>query len=182
MNYNVLNWYWLAADGRIFSSAVQSIIPAQNANYVNWLAAGNIPTPWPKDDTGTQTSAALQWVFDNAGVDVFVDLASYAAYARYNKEISGTTVNGKPVDTTDRSQMTIGNAWALLQASGATSIQFKYADGSYQTMTSDQFKSLALAVGGYVQLCRSTEATIDAAITAGTITTAAQVDAAFAAQ
>ena len=72
------NHYWLADDGRIFSSASQTLVQDTDAAYVAWCAA-NVPTPWPRDGAGNQTTAALQAVF--TPYNLFVDLASYAAYA-----------------------------------------------------------------------------------------------------
>ncbi len=74
--YDPAAWYWLADDGRLFSSAASALIQASDAGYVAWLADGTRATSWPRDTTGAQTSAALQWVFDQAGLAVAVDLAT----------------------------------------------------------------------------------------------------------
>lgn len=54
------DWYFLAEDGRLFSSALWSIISPSHASYIAWLASGNTPTAWPKDVAGNQTIAAMQ--------------------------------------------------------------------------------------------------------------------------
>jgi hypothetical protein len=110
-------------------------------------------------------------------------LVAYAASARWARMSAGITVGGVAVDTSDESQNRIANAWSLLQASGASSIEFKGADGTFHTLTVDQFRALALAVGAHVQACFAAEAQVVTAIRADppTVTTTAQVDAAFAA-
>ena len=60
--FDLLNWYWLHADGRIYASARQAIIDEKDAVYVAWRKAGNYPTPWPLDEGGEQSDAALQEV------------------------------------------------------------------------------------------------------------------------
>ena len=49
----------MAADGRIYSSAKQAIVDEKDKDFVAWKAAGNLPTPWPKDGEGKETNAAL---------------------------------------------------------------------------------------------------------------------------
>lgn len=111
-----------------------------------------------------------------------IDLAAYAAAARYAKETGGITINDIQIDTSEESQNRISNAWALIQASGATTISYKAMSG-FTTLTVDQFKAVALAVGAHVQACFAVEAAIDAGLSATppTITTTAQIDAALAA-
>ena len=107
------------------------------------------------------------------------DLYAYAAAQRYAAETGGLSLNGARIDTSTASQAKIGNAYLLLQASGAASVEFK-AESGFITLTADQFKTLALAVGGHVQACYAKEADVDAAVSAGTIKTIAEIDAAFA--
>lgn len=59
MDYNAANWYWLASDSRIYSSSQQALIKEKDKDFVAWKAAGNLPTPWPKDGEGKETNAAL---------------------------------------------------------------------------------------------------------------------------
>ncbi len=67
--YTPLTWYWIAEDGRIFSSARQVIVPADDEGYVAFCTGGPA-SDWPRDDQGNQTDAALQQVFDMLGVKV----------------------------------------------------------------------------------------------------------------
>lgn len=76
--YDFADWYWLADDGRLFSSSASDLVADDDPAYIAWLAArpGYRPAPWPRDEAGEQTDAALQWVFDRVGLAVHVDLAS----------------------------------------------------------------------------------------------------------
>lgn len=71
MNYTPLNWYWLAEDGHIYSSAKQAIVDEKDKDFVAWLQSGNLPTPWPKDDEGKETDEALAEVLAPYGLRLF---------------------------------------------------------------------------------------------------------------
>ncbi|MET3969084.1 hypothetical protein [Bradyrhizobium sp. S3.9.1] len=61
--YAPLTWYWLAADGRIYSSARSMLVPDTDANYVEFCRGGPA-SEWPRDANGDQTDRALQDVYD----------------------------------------------------------------------------------------------------------------------
>ena len=71
MDYNAANWYWLATNGRIYSSSQQAIITEKDKDFVAWKEAGNLPTPWPKDVDGKETDAALAAVLAPYGLRLF---------------------------------------------------------------------------------------------------------------
>nr|WP_278434127.1 hypothetical protein [Brucella anthropi] len=62
------NWYWQADDGRVYSSANQSLVPKSYQAFKNWIAEGNKPTRWPVDDNGDQTDAELSMVLKPYGL------------------------------------------------------------------------------------------------------------------
>ena len=183
---NILRGYWLADDGRVYSSGRQAIVDKTDALYLAWIEEGkteddpegSVAMPWPRDGAGAQTSAALQAILSPWGL--FVDLAAYAASARYAKEIGGVKAGTAQVDTSRQSQAMVANAYSFMQQSGAASTQYK-TDSGWVTVTADQMKSIALAVGTHVQACFAAESDLDAKIAAGTVTTTAQIDAAFTA-
>jgi hypothetical protein len=107
------------------------------------------------------------------------NLVAYAAAKRYAVETGGIVVAGVKVATDRDSQAMIGNAFAYIQASNATSVRFKAASG-WVTLSADQVKALALAIGAHVQAAFATEDDLDAAINASppTVTSTAQIDAA----
>ena len=179
--YTINDWYWLADDGRVFASARQAIITTSDTGYETFIADDTKPTRWPADESGAQTNAALQWVFDNAAVPIFVDLRAYAASVRYTKETGGITVDGVKLATDRESQALITGAWATAQINPQVTIQWKGSDGTFTALNAATIIAVASAVTAHVQACFAAEQQVDAAITAGTITTTAEVDAAFAA-
>ena len=109
------------------------------------------------------------------------ELLAYAAGRRYAVETGGLALNGAVIATDETSQAKIGNAYQLLQATGAARVEFKAQNG-FVTLSAEQFKGLAIAVGLHVQACFAVEAEVEAAILASppTVTTRAQVEASFA--
>jgi hypothetical protein len=178
MRYNPNNWYWKAADGRIFSSAAQAIVPADHGPYLTWLQA-NTPTQWPRDDEGNQTSASLQEVLAPYGM--FADLKAYAASVRYSKETAGTSIGGVAYPSDRETQAKLTAAALFAQVDPTRTFQWKLADGTFTpSMSASQMVALASSVAAFVNSCFVAEASVIAGINAGTITTRAQVDAAFA--
>lgn len=171
MNY--ANWYWIVAgdDTKVWSSASAGFITATNPTYVAWAALGNRASRIASLDELRDVFAAQ---YPGGMLD------AYAAAQRYAIETAGLDVGGATIDTSRDSQSMIANAYAYTQASGATSVTYKASSG-WVTMSADQIKAVALAVGAHVQALFVKEKTIDDAITAGTITTRSAVDAAFAA-
>jgi hypothetical protein len=54
------DWYWLAKDGRIYSSARNQVVSRTDAGYRAFVAQIGAATPWPVDNKGQQSSVALQ--------------------------------------------------------------------------------------------------------------------------
>jgi hypothetical protein len=107
-------------------------------------------------------------------------LKAYAASARYNKEIGGTTLSGVAYATDRETQAKLTSAYALSQVSPSTSFDWKMPNGSFTSLTASQLATVATAIGGFVQQCFAMEASVGASITGGSITTTAQIDAQFA--
>lgn len=68
--FNPKNWYWLADDGRLFSSSRMKTVNEKDKGYQEWLLANPDygPTTWPCDDKGDQTDAALRVVLEGFGI------------------------------------------------------------------------------------------------------------------
>ncbi len=177
MTYDPVNWYWLADDGRLFASGRQAIVADSDHTYQDWLTEGNFPSRWPVDDNNIQSNAALQWIFENAGVNIFVELNAYAASKRYAVETGGIIVNDMHVATDRASQSMITGAYNYAQANPGVMVQFKTAAG-FLELTATQMTAIADAVGSHVQAAFATESSVAAAIQAGTISTFAEIDAA----
>ena len=173
------DWYWLADDGRVFTSARQAVVTADDPAYVAFKAGAN-PTAWPRDEAGAQTAAALQDVLTPYGL--WADLAGYAAAVRYAKEIGGTTVNGMRVATDDRAKTMLIGTRIAAEADPKFTTPWVGSDGVPVTLTAEQVIGLSDAVLAHVQACFVAYGVVAAGIAAtpATVTSQAQVDAAFA--
>lgn len=106
------------------------------------------------------------------------ELIALAADARWSKETGGIEIQGIPVDTTRDSQAMINGASNLVSAEPSSIIKFK-AKGEFVELDAAAMTAIAVAVGQHVQAVFATEAQVLTDIEAGTITTRAQIDAAF---
>lgn len=105
------------------------------------------------------------------------DLKAYAADLRWLKETSGVVVGGIPIPTDDRAKvLLLGAAMSMTDEQTA-----QYVVGSVSiTLTGAQFKGLYAGLVAHVQECFATQTAVLTEIDAGTITTRAEIDAAFA--
>ena len=180
--FNPSDWYWLADDGRLYSSAAQALVEDDDADYLAWCAAGRTPTPWPMTEAGDQTDAALAEVLAVYGLTLWpvplIDrLLAYAADKRWQVETGGIEVGGAAIDTSRESQAMITGAYAYSQANPAETISYKATSG-WVTIDAATMAAIATAVGAHVQACFAIEASVAAEIEDGTITTTEQIDAA----
>lgn len=107
-------------------------------------------------------------------------LRAYAASARYNKEVGGTTVEGVTYATDRETQAKLVGAYNLAQVNPNLSIDWKLPDGTFTTLNAAAITAAAVAVGSFVQQCFGAEAAIVVGINGGTVTTTAQIDAQLA--
>lgn len=108
-------------------------------------------------------------------------LLAYTQQKRLQKELGGTTINTVFVPTDVQTQARILNAYVNATANSAYTINWVKTDGTTVTLTATQVINSAKQVGAFIEQCRNTEITLDSQINAGTTTTTAQVDSAFAA-
>lgn len=109
------------------------------------------------------------------------NLLAYAASKRYAVEVGGIAVSGVPISTDDRSKQMIMGARIAADSDSSFTTDWVGDDGNIYPLVAAQVIGISNAVLAHVQTCFATFATVRAAITAGTITTNAQVDTAFAA-
>lgn len=111
-----------------------------------------------------------------------VDLAAYADQAHKDAEARGTTWNGWPVVVNDRSMTIIlGELSAISIGVRADGEPYLFADGVPRPLTNQQLRDLSVAMRKHVKDVLGTYMGLAAAVAAGTVTTTAQVDAAYAA-
>jgi hypothetical protein len=171
--------YWLADDARVYGSAKQTITTDTDPDYAAWTGAGNVATPWPRDNANNQTDAAMQAVAGQYGQ--FVSLSYYAGYARFNRASGGCTIGGKPYLTDPVSRNTVASAHDYAVANPGHITDWKLADGTFIQLNEVQLAHVLQQMATFVQACFTCESNTVASIGGGTITTRAQVDAAFAA-
>lgn len=107
-------------------------------------------------------------------------LKAYAAAARYNKEVGGTTINGVAYATDRETQAKLVGAYNLAVVNPSVAIDWKLPNGTFTTLNAAAITAAATAVGNFVQQCFGAEAAIAVGINNGTITTTAQIDAQLA--
>jgi hypothetical protein len=106
-------------------------------------------------------------------------LAAYLANARWEREESGITIDGVDIATDRVSQGMINGAVAYLREDETIeSIEFKTVDG-FATIGRNDMVLIGKAVAAHVQACFAVERSILADITSGTVTTAAEIEAAL---
>lgn len=107
------------------------------------------------------------------------DLNAYASAKRWEVETGGVSIAGTQVRTDEKSQAKITGAIQLLAADPTiTSIDWEAQPGVWEALDADTMKTIGIAVGRHVQACFSTLKAVQEEITAGTITTFEEVDAA----
>lgn len=172
------DWFWAADDGRIYASARQIVVRDDDEAFVAWREAGARATPWPRDAAGAQTDAALQAVLSPHGL--WVDLAAYAADARWRREVGGVVVDGLAVATDDRSKTMLIGARLAAMADPAWSTVWRASDGAAHPLDAAQMIALADAVSAHVNETFAIHARVAERIATGAVVTREHVDAEFA--
>jgi hypothetical protein len=179
MATNVFFNFWLADDGRVYGSTEQFITDSSDPDYTAWTGLGNTASPWPRDAAGNQTTQALQDAIAPYGL--FADLTYYAADARFRRASGGVTIAGKPYLSDPVSRNTVASAHDYAVANPGHITDWKLADGTFIQLDEPGLAHVLQEMATFVQSCFTCESTTATGINGGSITTRAQVDAAFAA-
>jgi hypothetical protein len=169
--YNIPD-YWLALAAKITSGlpaadkdAVLDQLSKQETALVD--AAGD----WPETPSSL-VSVVAGW----SPEPVPVDLQAYAAAKRYAVETGGIVLNGMSVMTDRQSQALITGAYAYVQANPTVTVSVKTPSG-FVNLAAAEVTAVANAVGAHVQASFAAEDAVVQGIAAGTIKTAADIDA-----
>ena len=136
--------------------------PCADAVQPGWVAVGDMiapPAPGPVQP---------------------IDLVAYARDARWRAEIGGIEWEGVPIATDDSSKIKIAGARLAAQADPGFETTWYGTDGEGVVVDAPLIIELSDAVLAHVDGTFTTFGQVKAAITAGTITTREEVDAAFA--
>jgi hypothetical protein len=71
--YMPRHWWWLADDGRLYSSEKQTTTDVNDPDYIAWQGTDDPVAEaqiWPRDSTGAQTTASMQEVMTLYGLTV----------------------------------------------------------------------------------------------------------------
>ncbi|SEL39324.1 protein of unknown function [Bosea lupini] len=107
------------------------------------------------------------------------ELLAYAASTRWQKEVGGVVVAGVPVATDDRSKLMITGARIAAMLDPEWSTIWHGSDQNTYPIDATAMIAISDDVQAHVNATFATFAAVKAAIDAGTITTTAEVDAAF---
>lgn len=104
-------------------------------------------------------------------------LADYASRRRWEIEVGGTTWQGVPVATDDRSKTLVNGELAAIDLGERVDGEaFKFADGLPRPLTNAEMQAVAVAMRGHVKATFAALFGVLAALQAGTVTTRQQVD------
>lgn len=109
-----------------------------------------------------------------------VDLISYAKDASWRKEVGGIAFAGIQIATDDRSKLMITGARVAAMSDPNWTTRWDAADETTHEINAPTMIAISEAVSAHVNNCFAIRATVKAGIADGSITTTAQIDAAFA--
>lgn len=158
------------SDEAFIARMVAKHVPADTSYMIDpVLPPGVPPERWAVDwQTGEITVAA----------PTVAMLKAYASDKRWQVEVGGTVAGGITIPTDDRAKTMIGRA--ARTGSAVPSTPFIVGGVNYGVLTKAQFEALDAAVDVHIAATFETLAAVIAAIDAGTITTTAELDEAFA--
>ena len=166
MSYNPRDHYWFIGEetDQVYSSRRNTMVPASDEEYAAWVKA-QATTPGPNTAGTVQSIEELRaiiaplnvlpiWLlvakptFIQPTADTYSkeQLKEYSADRRWREEITGIVVEDKEVATDRQSQTMTQNANAYVVQT-KSHLRYKFADGSFEDLTSSQVDKLAQAIG-----------------------------------
>ena len=179
--FNPTKWYWIIDGTAIYSSAINSIIPPDNQDYVAWLSYNN-------QATSVKSSADIDNVLLKYGLPVTGltplttdQLIAYAA-TKADTIVSTFKVYGSKSKTlkADRTASTLSDLLAIQQdavANPTDPVAWLANDYTVSNLTAADVAALAPIVAADRKAIYAVASSAVTAIKAGTITTKADVDA-----
>lgn len=194
MTFNPKNSYWLGSpDGRsspiIYSSLGARVVPSDDPGYVRFLSVNGAAIPWPCDESGVATAAALDTVLTSFGLPPTglalpskPELLAYAGKklgslrATPRSYALGGGVSVMADATTDTVALVNGlGEWG---SQNPTATQNWTDDfGVVTSITGTQAAALKTAGLAFIQSLYVTLASVAEGVQSGSITTYAEVDA-----
>ena len=191
--FNARDWYWSVANvpDKLYASKRNIYVDATDADYVAWKAVnGNATPPQVADESDVWfyvNEFLPAWLWNGTtmaqpavGQYTKAQLQGYSADARYRRASGGCTVAGKPYTTDPMSRNAMDGAHRYAVAHPGYITNWKLADGTFNPMDEAALADLTTEIATFVQDCFTCESTNLTAINGGTMTTIAQIDAAYA--
>jgi hypothetical protein len=197
--FNAADWYWFVGGDQVNVYASKRNIyvdSTTDTDYQAWvgiiggpaISIGTEAEIWPS----LQAQAVLpDWMFDGTtfsqpadGVYTKTQLSAYSANARYAHASGGVIISSlSPVSflSDPVSRNTMASALDYVTAHSGTIVQWKMSDGTFIAVDHTALTTMVNDVAGFVQGCFTCESNTAASINAGTITTLAAIDSAYAA-
>lgn len=179
VQYAPQNWYWfIGADtNNVWSSARATLVPTSDQAYTDWTNAspGNLAR-------SVATMADVENIL--RGTYPPGTPKTYAADVRYRKASGGVIIQSlsPALFLTDAvSRNTMGSALSYAKDNPGATMHWKMSDGTFITVVEADLLKMVNTTAGFVQSCFTCEGDMVAGIDGSTITTLAQIDAAFAA-
>lgn len=190
---NVRAAFWSVAGRGIYSSARNVYVAADDADLVGWQAAGGVVHSIANEaDLWAAISANAAdylpgWLFDgetfaqpSIGSHSSTQLRAYAAMKRFAREVGGVVFGQATVRTDRESQALINGAYSAAVRDPSFVTRWKVADGTFASLDAEAISTVAGLVAAHVAASFAIEAHVSDQISAGVITSVADVDAAFA--
>ncbi|MFG1429163.1 DUF4376 domain-containing protein [Roseixanthobacter glucoisosaccharinicivorans] len=155
------DWYWIADDGRIYSSARQITVAESDSDYVSWTEKSRA-TRWPCDEDGHQTDSSLAEVLSTYGIRYHSGPTVYDVIAERDRRLAlgfsydfGDSRGVHRIGTTPEDQQGWSEVTTLAQAllasgDAATPISI-ITDTGPATVTAQEWMAVLLAAGDHRQ-------------------------------
>jgi hypothetical protein len=193
MTFNRRDWYWYvgASTTQVYASARNIYVdPTTDTAFLAWKAMNGDAFPIPNEAEIWFYVQEFQppWLFDGTicaqpavGAYTETQLTAYAATVRYNTNVGGMTASGIPVATDDHGKLNLNDARVNAEKDSSYTTTWVGTDGNHYAVNATTIIAMSDAVAVHTDNCITTYDTVVADITAGTTTTLAEIDAAFAA-
>jgi hypothetical protein len=186
------DWYWFVAgdSANVYSSARNIYVPTSDSNYATWLQHnGGAPSVPTESDIWYYVKDFQPWWLWDAGAQK-VSQPSVGAWHKqqlrqYNTDVrtrivgGGMTAAGIPIKTDDIARGFINDARTHADADPTYTTQWYGSDGEFYPVDAATIISMSDLVARHTSDCYLVFKDMDEKILLNTITTTAQVDAAY---
>lgn len=194
---NYADFYWIIAGSgaQIYSSRLNTFVSSENADYLAFLDAGNVPTRITNEAELWSVLAPLltlpPWLFDGEHfvqptADTFskAQLNAYANLRQWQAATGGhiVVIDGEPTAfSTSEASMSLlaGKTMRLQQPNPPATVKWQVGPTAFRDIPAAEFTAAATEVADFVQGTFDTLEELFGLIADGVVTTPAGIDAAY---